>query len=119
MPDIGTDFEQGRREEVLTYLTRHYGTERTAHIGTPSLRFTNAALRNTGEVYDDPGIGTRFAAQGPAGGKVVPFAALDDEANPPGAELQTTVADEDAAEGAVFGTARAFDGHVTVEGIHP
>jgi DNA polymerase-3 subunit alpha len=124
MPDIDTDFEQGRREEVFTYLTRRYGTERTAHIGTTTLQLTNAALRNAGRVCDDPGLGTRLAAKVPAGagGKPVPFAVLDDGANPLGAEFRAAVAAEGANEGergAVLDIARAFEGNVTAEGIHP
>ena len=119
MPDIDTDFEQGRREEVFGYLTAKYGVDYTAHIGTYTLQLTNAALRNAGRVLDDPGLGARLAAKVPSGpgGKPLSFAVLDDEQSPSGAELRAVAATESGAP-RVLEIARAFEGNVTAEGIH-
>ncbi len=119
MPDIDTDFEQGRREEVFSYLTAKYGIDYTAHIGTFTLQLTNAALRNAGRVLDEPGLGARLAAKVPngAGGKPVSLAVLEDEHQPAGAELRAMAAAEPRAP-AVLEIARAFEGNVTAEGIH-
>jgi len=119
MPDIDTDFEKGRREEVFTYLTNKYGVERSAHIGTYTLQLTNAALRNAGRVLDDPALGARLAAKVPAGagGKPVPFALLDGQ-DPIGAEFRAAVATERSGVDDVLDIARAFEGNVTAEGIH-
>ena len=119
MPDIDTDFEQGRREEVFDYLTATYGLDRTAHIGTYTFQLTNAALRNAGRVLDQASLGARLAAKVPngAGGKPVPFAVLDDPAEPAGAELRAMAAAEPGA-GEVLEIARAFEGNIIAEGIH-
>lgn len=119
MPDIDTDFEQGRREEVFDYLTAKYGAERTAHIGTFTLQLTNAALRNAARVLDNPDLGGRLAARVPsgAGGKPLPFSVICDEQNSVGSEFRAAVAAEPGADSVVH-IARAFEGNVTAEGIH-
>ena len=119
MPDIDTDFEQGRREEVFDYLTATYGIDHTAHIGTSTFQLTNAALRNAGRVLDVPGLGARLAAKVPngAGGKPVPLAVLEDKQALAGAELRAMAAAEPQAA-AVLEIARAFEGNITAEGIH-
>ena len=119
MPDIDTDFEQGRREEIFDYLTAKYGIDYTAHIGTYTFQLTNTALRNAGRVLDEPVLGARLAAKVPngAGGKPVPLAVLEDEKQPAGAELRAAVGAEPGAP-AVLEIARAFENNIIAEGIH-
>ncbi|MGZ6339334.1 MAG: DNA polymerase III subunit alpha, partial [Candidatus Limnocylindrales bacterium] len=50
MPDIDMDFEDGRREEVIAYVTRKYGADRVAQIITFGTMLARAALRDVGRV---------------------------------------------------------------------
>ena len=54
MPDIDTDFEDGRRDEVIRYVVERYGQERVAQIGTLSILKAKAALRDVGRVLAIP-----------------------------------------------------------------
>jgi len=48
MPDIDLDFQDDRREEVLAYVNRKYGTDHVAQIITFGTLGARAALRDTG-----------------------------------------------------------------------
>lgn len=52
MPDIDCDFEDTRREEVISYLISKYGGERVAHILTVQTIGAKQALRDIGRVYN-------------------------------------------------------------------
>ncbi|MGM9873492.1 MAG: DNA polymerase III subunit alpha, partial [Bacilli bacterium] len=51
MPDIDTDFEDTKREEVVEYLREKYGKERVANIISFQTILAKQALRDIGRVY--------------------------------------------------------------------
>jgi len=50
MPDIDVDFEDGRRDEVINYVTRKYGADHVAQIITFGTMLARAAVRDVGRV---------------------------------------------------------------------
>ncbi len=50
MPDIDVDFEDSRREEVIAYVTRKYGSDHVAQIITFGTMAARAAIRDVGRV---------------------------------------------------------------------
>ncbi|MER3418586.1 MAG: DNA polymerase III subunit alpha, partial [Chloroflexota bacterium] len=50
MPDIDIDFEDGRRDEVIAYVTRKYGADHVAQIITFGTMLARAAIRDVGRV---------------------------------------------------------------------
>ncbi len=50
MPDIDVDFEDARRDEVIRYVTRKYGTDHVAQIITFGTMLARAAIRDVGRV---------------------------------------------------------------------
>ena len=51
-PDIDVDFEHERREEVIQYIYRKYGTQRTALAAALSTYRTRGAVRDVGKALD-------------------------------------------------------------------
>ncbi len=54
MPDIDIDIQDSRREEVITYVTEKYGSERVAQIITFGTMAARNAVRDTGRVLAMP-----------------------------------------------------------------
>ena len=50
MPDIDVDFEDGRREEVINYVSGKYGQDHVAQIITFGTMLARAAIRDVGRV---------------------------------------------------------------------
>ena len=50
MPDIDVDFEDSRRDEVIDYVTRKYGSDHVAQIITFGTMLARAAIRDVGRV---------------------------------------------------------------------
>jgi DNA polymerase-3 subunit alpha len=50
MPDIDVDFEDGRREEVINYVSRKYGSDHVAQIITFGTMLARAAIRDVARV---------------------------------------------------------------------
>jgi len=50
MPDIDVDFEDARRDEVISYVSRKYGTDHVAQIITFGTMLARAAIRDVGRV---------------------------------------------------------------------
>ena len=50
MPDIDVDFEDERRDEVIHYVSRKYGTDHVAQIITFGTMLARAAIRDVGRV---------------------------------------------------------------------
>jgi DNA-directed DNA polymerase III PolC len=53
-PDIDIDFCQDRRDQVIEYVKRKYGSESVAQIGTFGTLAAKAALKDVGRVLDVP-----------------------------------------------------------------
>ena len=51
MPDIDVDFEDERRDEVINYVSRKYGTDHVAQIITFGTMLARAAIRDVGRVH--------------------------------------------------------------------
>ena len=54
MPDIDTDFEDDRREEVIDYLKDKYGSEHVAHISAFGTFGARQAIQDIAKVLDLP-----------------------------------------------------------------
>ena len=54
MPDFDIDFCMERREEVIKYVQKKYGSERVAHIITFGALLSKAAVRDIGRVLQVP-----------------------------------------------------------------
>jgi DNA polymerase-3 subunit alpha len=54
MPDIDLDFEDGRRDEVITYVSHKYGQDHVAQIITFGTLGARAALRDVGRALGMP-----------------------------------------------------------------
>lgn len=54
MPDIDIDFDDERRDEVIDYVVRKYGSDRVAQIITFGTMAARAAVRDVGRVLDLP-----------------------------------------------------------------
>src|SRR6185369_17992797 len=50
MPDIDVDFEDERRDEVINYVSRKYGSDHVAQIITFGTMLARAAIRDVGRV---------------------------------------------------------------------
>ena len=62
MPDIDVDFEDGRREEVINYVSRKYGADHVAQIITFGTMLARAAIRDVARVVGmSYGDGDRMA----------------------------------------------------------
>src|SRR6202008_134024 len=66
MTDIDVDFEAERRDEVLNYLSRNYGSDHVAQIITFGTMLARAAIRDVGRVLGHSyGEVDRIAKAGP------------------------------------------------------
>jgi DNA polymerase-3 subunit alpha len=54
MPDIDLDYPEDRRGEVIEYLTRRYGEDRTAQIATFGTMAARGAIRDVGRALGIP-----------------------------------------------------------------
>jgi len=54
MPDIDLDYPEDRRQEVIDYLTRRYGEDRTSQIATFGTMAARGAIRNVGRALGIP-----------------------------------------------------------------
>lgn len=52
VPDIDTDFEADRKDEVNNYIINKYGQEKVARLGAFSVRTANLAFRDVARVYE-------------------------------------------------------------------
>ena len=54
MPDIDLDYPEDRRQEVIDYLTRRYGEDKTAQIATFGTMAARGAIRDVGRALGVP-----------------------------------------------------------------
>lgn len=122
MPDIDTDFEQGRRQEVVHYLIERWGKDSVALIGTLGYSLSKNSLRVAGKVLDRAALGARLADQVPTmgGGKTATLSDLRNANFAPGSGFRE-VAGPDAGEivEEIVEFATRFEGVVNTESIHP
>lgn len=82
MPDIDVDFEKGRRDEVLEYLSSRWGADMVAKIGTYSVSLSKKSLQSAARLLDRPDLNALSGKVPVNGGKPMPFSQLNDENNP-------------------------------------
>ncbi len=119
MPDIDTDFEQGRRQEVVHYLVERWGKNSVALIGTLGYSLSKNSLRVAGKVLDKGKIGEDLADQVPTmgDGKTATLSLLTNQKFAPGEGFRS-VAKNPEADG-IIDLATRFEGVVNTESIHP
>lgn len=82
MPDIDLDYPEDRRQEVIDYLVRRYGEDRTAQIATFGTMMARGAIRDVGRAQGVPLEEVdRVAKLIPAGPKQTIKAALEEVAD--------------------------------------
>lgn len=73
-PDIDMDFADNRREEVLEYTKRKYGTDKVAQIGTFGTMMARGAIRDVARALGKPyELGDRIAKLVPMGSQGFPM----------------------------------------------
>ena len=119
MPDIDTDFEQGRRQEVVHYLIERWGKDSVALIGTLGYSLSKNSLRVAGKVLDSSALGARLADQVPTmgDGKTATLSDLRNSNFTPGSAFREVAQTFDVAEIVEFAT--RFENVVNTESIHP
>jgi len=105
LPDIDLDFEDARREEVITYVSQKYGQDHVAQIITFGTLGARAALRDVGRALGMPYSDVdRVARLVPFGSNITLGRALDENG-----ELNT-IYTEDAVVHNLVGWARKVEG---------
>lgn len=103
MPDIDIDFCERRREEVIRYVEKKYGSDHVAQIVTSSTMKAKGALRDVARVMGMAfGDADRIA-------KMIPFNATLDEALKKSAELKNEY-DHDPQVKALVDSAKQLEG---------
>ncbi|MFO0702750.1 MAG: DNA polymerase III subunit alpha [Candidatus Andersenbacteria bacterium] len=110
-PDIDSDFDDARRDEVIDYVAKKYGRERVAQIITFGTIKARNAIRDAGRVLDVPyAVCDRLA-------KMIPMKLNLDQALAQVGELkQTYVADPQARQ--LIDAARKLEGVARNAGTH-
>lgn len=54
LPDIDVDFDDDGRQEILEWVTNHYGADRVAHIVTYGTMASKSAIKDVGRVLSLP-----------------------------------------------------------------
>ncbi len=113
MPDIDMDFQDDRRDEVLSYVTRKYGVDHVAQIITFGTLGARAAVRDTGRALGLPyAIGDRVAKLIPTDLAITLDRALE-ESN----ELHDMYAQDEVVRN-LIDSARKLEGNVRHASTH-
>ncbi len=73
-PDIDMDFADNRRDEVIEYARKKYGTEHVAQIGTFGTMLARGVVRDVARALGHPyGLGDRLAKAVPFGSQGFPM----------------------------------------------
>ena len=106
MPDIDMDFQDDRRDEVLSYVTQKYGRDKVAQIITFGTLGAKASLRDVGR-----GLGMGYSDVDRVA-RLVPFKSRTlDDALAASSEMKE-IYEEDEAIRKLVDTARALEGTV-------
>lgn len=120
MPDIDTDFEAARRDEVVTYLQRRYGSDRVARIGTWNLAWSKRSIRDVARVTNRTPLANALTRAVHVKGKPqdTPLATILHPSYPLGSQLRDMVAADPQAADLVT-LAGQVEGVIAGESIHP
>ena len=114
MPDIDTDFEQDRREEVIAYLAQRWGDDRVARIGTHGISLAKNSIRAAGKVLGEGFAANKLANLVPmmTGGRT---ASLDELVNK---SISSEFSEVAKGSAKLINIAQSFEGVVNNEGVH-
>lgn len=119
LPDIDTDFERGRRLEVLEYLQRRYGVDHVARVGTFGIDRSRQALKDAARVLDVPSVGVQLAEQVPVfEGAPLPIDAVAVGDDPVGEPFRRVMRKHGEDASRVLDVARVMEGSVRSNSIH-
>lgn len=112
MPDIDMDFPDDRREEVITYVARKYGTDCVAQMVTFNTMAAKNSVKDVARVMGEQPLGDRITRLIPTGPKVTLKNSLENER-----ELKTLY-DENALAREIIDQALQLEGSVRSTGTH-
>jgi DNA polymerase-3 subunit alpha len=119
MPDVDLDFDSDGQAWVFSYLTRRWGADRVARLGTFGYARGRQAVKDAARVLlpteRRAAVGNALAARVPTA--TAPLALLLHPDNPDGAALRAKAV-ETPDHGRVLDAARQIDGKVRSEGVH-
>lgn len=120
MPDIDSDFEAARRDEVIRHLRERYGEEMVARIGTFQVSKTKAAIKNACQVLARPSaVGDALSKSVPVEGvQGYSFTKLDATRKSESKDFWHLI-DSDPANSEVIELARRFEDVVAGQSVHP
>ncbi|WP_431881739.1 DNA polymerase III subunit alpha [Micromonospora chalcea] len=124
MPDVDIDFDPKRRGEVIEYVTRRYGADRVASIGTFGRIKAKNAIKDSARVLGEPiQVGDTLSRLMPKAimGSEAPLAVIDDVQHAryvEAGELRAYIDSEPAAQ-RVVGMAKQVEGYLRQTGVHP
>lgn len=120
MPDIDTDFEAARRDEVFAYLADRYGHDHVARIGSFGLERSRKALRDAARVLGHPKrVGERLSTEVPiVGGKPMRIADLRNPEQLEAAPFRAAMTALGAAGAQAVELAARFEDVVATVGVH-
>ncbi len=115
-PDIDMDFADIRREEVLEYAKKKYGTEQVAQIGTFGTMMARAAVRDVARSLGyGYGVGDRIAKLIPFGSQGFPMTI--DKALEMEEELRVLYQEDEDVE-TIINTAKRVEGNARHISVH-
>lgn len=119
LPDIDSDFEKDRRQEILRYLTVKYGSDFVARVGTFGLDKSRAAIKDAARTLDLTGDGDRLATAVPVNqGKPVGLDTVTDPGFELGDPFRKMIAKMGADGQQILDIARVFEDVVRNNSIH-
>ena len=118
MPDVDTDFERGRRDEVYQHLVEIYGVDRVARLGTTGRAGAKAALKDAARQLGVSAswVGRLTKTIPGVGAQIPSISSL--LADPVGERFRQILASCPTAPDHLTDLARGFEGTATSVGIH-
>jgi DNA polymerase-3 subunit alpha len=121
MPDIDSDFEHTRRNEVIQYLVDRWGADNVSRIGSFGYLRSKQAIKDAAYALGNDEIGTllsKYVAIG-AGGKPESISTLMDESFAgPGEAFRQIVADNEKEAKPVIELALGLEDSIRSNGVH-
>ncbi|MDO4613372.1 MAG: DNA polymerase III subunit alpha [Actinomycetaceae bacterium] len=124
MPDIDVDFDERRRDEVIDYVTRLYGSDRVAQVVTYGKIKTKQALKDSARILSKPySLGDQLTKKMPPTimGKDISVSGMFDPADPryrEAEEFRQYYAENESELEPVISLARGLEGITRQWGVH-
>ncbi len=112
MPDIDMDFPDNRREDVIEYVMRKYGSNSVAQMVTFNTMAAKAAVKDVARVMGQQDVGDRITRLIPTGPKVTLQGSLDSVR-----DLNALYSDNPQAK-EIIDQALKLEGSVRTTGVH-